>query len=366
MRVYELAKKLGMESRQLIPELVRMGIEVTSHSNALDEATAQRVLQAFQEDGRIDRRQEPLVSRKEKGSLYKKRTGQTEGGSRAKAAVEEAAPKPQRKRILIKRKKLEAEETAVPQSQIESVTAQAEAADSQAQAFVVPQEPKEAEPDTSVVPESIGSVESAEHLTASEVAAEELVTDSIGQEEVLQGPLPVSPETREEKIEAKEPPRKKELGSLVVDDLVEEKVKKPKKAGRLRDEDLFAARYEDAARWQDLRPLPTLRREERIRHHQPTAVTEITKPRKKGIKLEPGITVKAFAELLGQRPADIVKKLMDMGVLLTLNQPMNLDAASLIAADYGVTVEVVAEKAGEALLEEMQQEQKAGHLVPRA
>ena len=37
MRVYELAKQLGMENRELIPELKRLGIPVASHSSALDE-----------------------------------------------------------------------------------------------------------------------------------------------------------------------------------------------------------------------------------------------------------------------------------------------------------------------------------------
>ena len=33
MRVYELAKQLGMENRELIPELKRLGIPVASHSS---------------------------------------------------------------------------------------------------------------------------------------------------------------------------------------------------------------------------------------------------------------------------------------------------------------------------------------------
>ena len=37
MRVYELAKQLGMENRELIPELKRLGIPVASHSSALDD-----------------------------------------------------------------------------------------------------------------------------------------------------------------------------------------------------------------------------------------------------------------------------------------------------------------------------------------
>ena len=40
MRVHEIAKKIGMESRLLIPELVRLGIQVSSHSNTVDDNMA--------------------------------------------------------------------------------------------------------------------------------------------------------------------------------------------------------------------------------------------------------------------------------------------------------------------------------------
>ena len=159
---------------------------------------------------------------------------------------------------------------------------------------------------------------------------------------------------------------KKEPSQSDSPDSLGEKVKKSKKGIRARDEDLFAARYEDAARWQDLRPLPTLRREERTRHTQPTSVTEITKPRKKVIKLEPGISVKEFAEKLGQRPAEVIRKLMEVGTVLTLNQPMNLDAGMLIAEGMGVNVEVSTEKEGEALLDAALEAKGEEQLIHRA
>ena len=43
MRVYELAKKLGMENRVLIPELKKMGVSVTSHSSAIDDEIVEKV-----------------------------------------------------------------------------------------------------------------------------------------------------------------------------------------------------------------------------------------------------------------------------------------------------------------------------------
>ena len=45
MRVYALAKQLGMENRDLLPELKRMGITVASHSSVLDDDVVQKVLE---------------------------------------------------------------------------------------------------------------------------------------------------------------------------------------------------------------------------------------------------------------------------------------------------------------------------------
>ena len=44
---------------------------------------------------------------------------------------------------------------------------------------------------------------------------------------------------------------------------------------------------------------------------------------------------------------------MDLNVVKNLNQPMDLDAGLLIAEGYGMAVEAVAPKGGEALLEDI-------------
>ena len=62
--------------------------------------------------------------------------------------------------------------------------------------------------------------------------------------------------------------------------------------------------------------------------------------------------MKELAELIGQRPSDLIRKLMEMGQMLTMNQPINLDAAVLLAESVGVKVEVSSDKEGEALLED--------------
>ncbi|GAB5047341.1 translation initiation factor IF-2 [Thermodesulfovibrio sp. TK110] len=65
-----------------------------------------------------------------------------------------------------------------------------------------------------------------------------------------------------------------------------------------------------------------------------------TAPRKKSIKIEEGTTVKEFAELIGQKVSDVIKKFMELGYMPTINQPVDLDAAQLVAESFGVKVEL--------------------------
>lgn len=67
----------------------------------------------------------------------------------------------------------------------------------------------------------------------------------------------------------------------------------------------------------------------------------ITAPRKKSIKLSEGITVKEFAELIGHKVPEVIKKFMELGFMPTINQPVDIDAANIVADNFGVKVEAV-------------------------
>jgi len=57
------------------------------------------------------------------------------------------------------------------------------------------------------------------------------------------------------------------------------------------------------------------------------------------IKLPPVMTVKEFAEMIKKTSAEVIKKLMLMGVMATLNQEIDYDTAALIAGEFGITAE---------------------------
>src|SRR5205085_9084003 len=111
------------------------------------------------------------------------------------------------------------------------------------------------------------------------------------------------------------------------DQSLKDKGKKTRRAVRDREDEPLPLR-DDAARWRDLRAMPMHRREEKSRHATPGATIEVTKPRLKAVKLAEGLTVKDFAEAVGQKPADVIKKLMEMDILVALNQPIASEPAS--------------------------------------
>jgi translation initiation factor IF-2 len=104
----------------------------------------------------------------------------------------------------------------------------------------------------------------------------------------------------------------------------------------------------------DLKTLPTGKRpyKKDERSATITDVGEITKPRRKIVKIQEGCTIKEFAEVIGQKVGDIIKKLMMMGVMATQNQTMDMDAALLIADEYGIKAEVSTIETAEDVLEE--------------
>ncbi len=67
----------------------------------------------------------------------------------------------------------------------------------------------------------------------------------------------------------------------------------------------------------------------------------VTAPRRKSIKLQEGISVKEFAELIGVKLPEVIKKFMELGYMATANQPVDMDAAQLVADGFGIKVEVV-------------------------
>jgi translation initiation factor IF-2 len=77
-----------------------------------------------------------------------------------------------------------------------------------------------------------------------------------------------------------------------------------------------------------------------------------TQPRKSVIKFREGTTVKEFAELIGQKISEVMKKFMELGYMPTINQPLDTDVAQIVADAFGVKIEILRIESEETFLEE--------------
>ena len=95
--------------------------------------------------------------------------------------------------------------------------------------------------------------------------------------------------------------------------------------------------------------------------------TEITVPKasKRVVRISEVITVGELALSLGVKVGEVIKKLMGLDVMATINQVLDHDTASLVAAEFEYTVENVAFDADSVLEDEHEALEDDGKLAPR-
>src|ERR1700735_3397025 len=93
--------------------------------------------------------------------------------------------------------------------------------------------------------------------------------------------------------------------------------------------------------------------------------TEITTPKasKRVVRIAEGVNVAELARNMGVKAGEIIRKLMDLGVMSTLNQVLDSDTATLVAGEFGYSVENVAFDVESAI--EDNEEVAAGEAVTR-
>lgn len=93
-----------------------------------------------------------------------------------------------------------------------------------------------------------------------------------------------------------------------------------------------------------------------------------TEPRRqelpKEITVEGSMAVGDFAKLLAREPSEVIKKLMSLGIMATINQEIETDAMELIAGEFGVEMKIV-EPVDEEAVDMLVEEDKEEDLRPR-
>lgn len=64
-------------------------------------------------------------------------------------------------------------------------------------------------------------------------------------------------------------------------------------------------------------------------------------PKPKSIKIGESITVKDLAGKMGREAGEVIKKLMMLGTMVSINQEVDFDTATILGGEFGVTVEAI-------------------------
>ncbi|CAM3389120.1 translation initiation factor IF-2 [Hydrogenibacillus schlegelii] len=104
------------------------------------------------------------------------------------------------------------------------------------------------------------------------------------------------------------------------------------------------------------------KRNKQRKHKDVTYAEDRVTPTK--IAIEERVNVGEFARMIGREPAEVIKKLFMLGIVATINQDIDFDAATLIASEYGIEVEkkVVI---NEVEFETIEEQDDPASLVPR-
>lgn len=401
-RVHLLAKELGIETKDLITQLDRLGIRGRKSQSALEDEEVARVRAALaaqekpqvhvgeekivadrvvktedETHGGVEAR-ETVVERRVRANVIRRRVNRVEVAAPEPAPVESETPKPS----VAESPELSAEpETSAPIEDIPTETVAeakpvveapeapetaAEAEPAAASMETQPSEPLTAAPGTEAeagketIPSAaepmpveaprgariLGRIDLKQSMRVEPAPTPVLRRPAgagLAQPGARNGEAAVAPSADGEKAGGEDKPKSARHKKRVV---------KKQDVLELREKDLRGGR---------------IPKKKRVLPGKEVRKTEITIPKasKRVIKISEVITVGDLSREMGVKAGDVIKKLMGMGMMATINQVLDADTATLIASEFDHQVENVAFDVDSMLEVEHQVEDQEAALSPR-
>jgi len=378
MRVYELARELGVENKDLITRLEKMGISVKSHSSTLEDSEVERVKRDYSAA-------EPheVVEKRVKSTVIRRRAIRTEVEEEALAPVEEPLP------VTDKTEEVEGKpiseptvepvkEVAVPvevsRKPAEMKPVEVKIVEEKVVSPPISQEPPPPppkpgkEPPPALVVSGAPVTEKAEPVVSKPVIQQpappvtpppapkpiqrevnRITAPRKPQEPAGAGaqrkPVPrrtdvvpgrdAAPPAGMKKPVKWEPDKDKKRGKKPVEVVVSDTFPRKKalikkvvdRKGKIKD----LERDERSSRWRD-------EKKAGVAKLQKTVIT-VPKASKRRLKISEAITVGDLSKKMGVKASEVINKLIGLGLMVTINQSLDFDTATLISAEFGYQVE---------------------------
>ncbi|MBW2005023.1 MAG: translation initiation factor IF-2 [Deltaproteobacteria bacterium] len=339
LRVYELAKEVKMSSNELVERLKSAGFSINNYMSSLDMDDVGRAKDYL--SGSTD---EILEEKRIKPSIIRRR----------KKIIPKIEEKVQEEQIVEEEvTPLSEEETSVPEEKVEEVLE--EEVEREVKEIPIPEQPtKEVKPKIEKKKKERPKTIPARIIKKAEIQPP--VTKL--QEPVTTIPLSeiaISPEKEvtKEKEEIKGKKAKKYKGEEIT----------PRKDYHRRRKEIFERKdlYGDREKGFEARGrTKTKGKLDKKKLKQ----TEITVPKaiKRRIKVPDVISVAELARRMGIKSTELIKKLMEIDIMVTINQTIDFESASLVASEFEYALEASSFEEEEIIKEE---EEKPEDLLPR-
>ncbi len=385
-KVYELAKDLDIDSISLLGKLKDLDIKVKSHMSTLTPEQVEITLKSFKSKKKTSTKK--TESKKEtsakKATISRKHTKKADVSPKAE---EEVTPEIKSGPTIIRRR-VKADgmvETVAPASIEKSTdaTANKEQIIEQPQTTSAPiistQAPESTHEPEIEATQVLGEIERPSEETTGKVTREQTTevekiietaaTPEDSNKKFLKIVESVAPPINTiippSESKSKEKPKKslkpttdgeKDDGFRIIKmnkqalDLMAEEEKAKKRTGKnteLRPEDVKFADYQK-------KEVVFLPKKKKIPLGKEIKKTKITTPKaiKRIVEVFDNVTIQDLANNLKVKPQELIKKLMGMGQMATINQEVDFETASLIANEFGFEVRNVAFKEETILAEE--------------
>jgi translation initiation factor IF-2 len=346
LRVYELAKELDMPNKDLVEKIDSLGIQIKGHMSSLDEEEVKLV-----RDMVTGRSQQLIVEKRVRRGVIRRRRKvvktepppepveaeikpeavppveipaetQLEGTAPTEAPLEEELP-------------TVVDEELTPEAEAEAKVAEEAKSEKEVKKKVEEKERKIKKPRRRVKKEAAAKIIKLPERVA-EVVPEEEVKPEEKTEPLAVEPVPpvVAPEPEAEKKPAK---AKKKKGRRARIEEEEERLARKKLPSRRKEvvsgEDLYERRTIPGRAMKGRRVARAVAKD--------LKKTEITVPKavKRRLRLDEAITVGNLAKRMGIKATEVIRKLMELGLMATLNQAIDFDTAALVAAEFSYETE---------------------------
>ena len=319
VKVLDLASEVGVGDDKLLQRLKRMGMKVKNKKPEVSEKAAplsdEKIIEKNAEKEVVEKRVKPTVIRRRTRSLE---IPTPPSPPPVSLAPEVVVPKEEIKPEVTLPKKGEKEEDkdrkpskkppGVEKKSEEIIEIKAEVKE-----IVSPKPPSGMAPPRALVKEGVkGPRKAAEDVKQKEVPTKKLETKFPSKEELL--------------LQAKK------KGIVKKRRLIEERM--------VQEEDFIEDKKHEKEGGLLVRPFKPFRKKLVLKSPRKTEIT-VPKPIKRIIRIAEVISVGDLAKRMGVKGGDLIKKLMDIGVMVTINQMIDADVASLAASEFGYEVERV-------------------------